>query len=239
MLGRYSSLVVLLFFFLHGCASQVISKSVQKGMLVKEEGSGKFVERSRKKAIEQVSPFTVRVHEQVELVENTKLYYQKMLVKKTATPREYSYMDLYLKVLLSTAIVPLFTSDYWVQGSYNGVKCGEEEAKCAISEESSALWREYFIEEGNRPIVQRVHKFASNDTVALFINGYYKGELRVDAAGTATVNLLAFPELEKSDKDLKLTFKYFDAFTYSLINKNDVAKIFHPPTTPIQPPSSR
>lgn len=226
MVNRYFSLAVLMVFLLQGCASQIISEHTQKGMLVKEEGSGKLVERSREKTIELITPFSVRVREQVEREEDTKLYYQKLLVRKKAKPREYPYLDAYLKLLLSSAVIPLFTYDYWVQGSYRGTNCSEEMNECVVRDVHSVISNEYFIEEGTRLSVQQLQNAPLTGTVTLFINGYLKEELPIDPAGIATADLLKFPELARLQRDVKLTFKYFDSYAYSVIKKNEVEKIF-------------
>jgi hypothetical protein len=64
------------------------------------------------------------------------------------------------------------------------------------------------------------------DSVSLFINGFYKGDLQISSADVATVDLHAFPELAALHKPLKLTFKYHDAYAYSLLPQAEVERIF-------------
>lgn len=215
---------------LNGCASQVISKHVRKGALVKEIGTGNFVEQSRTGAIELLSPVSVRVHEQVERAEDTKQYYQKVIVRKLAKPRDYPYSDTYLKILLSTAIIPLFTYDFWIQGSYRGTKCGNEPDKCVIREDCSVVFLDYFLEEARRILPER-QRHDPSATVSLFLNGFYKGELPISPEGTASVDLLQYRELAGTEKDVKLTFKYRSSYAYSLLTNSDIKNLFRQDST--------
>lgn len=218
---RFFLFILLTLFLLSGCASQVIGRHVQKGALVKEIGSGHFVERSRAGAIALVSPVRVQVNEHVERTEDTEQYFQKVVVRKLAKPRDYPYSDTYFKILLSTAVLPLFTYDFWVQGSYRGTKCSEEPDKCVIREDRSVVFLDYFTEKATRTTAER-QKHDGSATVSLFINGYYKGELAISPDGIASVDLLKFPELGETEKDVKLTFKYRDSYVYSLLKNSEV-----------------
>lgn len=229
MVNRYSSFAVLLVFLLQACASQIISEHTLKGMLVKEEASGQTVERSRKKTLQLSSPLSVQAGEQVERVEDIRRYYQKLLVSKKARARQYPYLDTYLKFLIGTAVIPLFTYTYWVQGSYAGPDCRKEEQNCVFEEARSVAFRDYVVENGTRSVVEQVPEIPGTGTVTLFINGYYKGELPVDSRGTARVDLLQYPDLLNSKKDVKLTFKYFDSYAYSVIKRIELEKIMQVP----------
>ena len=108
------------------------------------------MERSRTGAIELISPMSVRVHEQVERDEDTKQYYQKVLVRKTAKPRDYPYSDTYLKILLSTAILPLFTRDFWVQGSYRGTNAGTNRTNALSGKTAASFFSTISSKTGTR-----------------------------------------------------------------------------------------
>jgi hypothetical protein len=194
-------------------------------MLVKEEGTGAVVERSRKKLIELVSPLSVRVSEEVELQEGTKRYYQKVRVRSEATPKEFPWWDVWTKMLLSTTVVPLFMYDYWVAGSYIGPNCRLKPKACTVQDVPSVLSGEHVVEDGERSTIQRRQNLPQPDKVSLFINGFYKGDLQI-SADVATVDLHAFPELAALHKPLKLTFKYHEAYAYSLLPQAEVERIF-------------
>jgi hypothetical protein len=208
-----------------GCFSQVLSESVRRGALVKEEGAG-VVERSRKKMIELVSPLSVRVSEEVERQETTKRYYQKIRVRSEATPKEFPWWDAWTKLLLSTTVIPLFLHDYWVEGSYLGPNCRLRPEVCTVQDVPSVVSGEHIVEDGARSTRERRQNVPQPDGVSLFINGFYKGDLPISGAGVATVDLLAFPELADLHKSLKLTFKYHDAYAYSLLPQAEVERIF-------------
>ena len=166
------TVLVLLFITLlvQGCAShQVLGEHFQKGMLVKEEGTGVVAERSRKKMIELTSPLSVRVYEVVER---------------------------------------------------------QEPGACTLQEVPSVLSREHVVEEGTRPIIQRQKNVPRPDKVSLFVNGFSKGDLEISSDDVATVDLHAFPELAGLHKPLKLTFKYYDAYAYSVLQQAEVERIF-------------
>ncbi len=195
-------------------------------MLVKEEGTGVVVERSRKKMIELVSPLSVRVYEEVEQQETTKRYYQKVRVRSEALPKEFPWWDVWTKLLLSTTVIPLFMHDYWIAGSYLGPNCRLEPKACTVQEVPSVLSREQVEEEGARSTIQRRQNVPQSDKISLFINGFYKGDLEISSADVATVELLEFPELAALHKSLKLTFKYYDAYAYSVLSQAEVERIF-------------
>lgn len=226
MFNRIVLVLLLIPLLIQGCASQVLSEHVQRGMLIKEEGTGIVVERSRKKRIELVSPLSVQVYEEVEQQETTKRYYQKIRVRSEAIPKEFPWWDVWTKVLLSTTIVPLFRPDYWIAGSYSGPHCSKEPQACTLQDVPSVLWREFLVEDGARATLQRQQNVPQPDTVSLFINGFTKGELQISSAAVATADLHAFPELVALHKPLKLTFKYHDAYVYSLLTQAEVERIF-------------
>ena len=195
-------------------------------MLVKEEGTGVVVERSRKKMIELVSPLSVRVYEEVEQQESTKRYYQKIRVRSEATPKEFPLWDVWTKLLLSTTVIPLFLENYWIEGSYLGPNCRLKPAACTLQDVPRVLSGEHVVEDGARSTIQRRQNVPQPDKVSLFINGFYKGDLQISSVDVATVDLHAFPELAALHKPLKLTFKYHDAYAYSLLPQAEVERIF-------------
>ena len=236
MLNRIVPVLLLITLLVQGCAShQVLCEHVQKGALVKEEGTGAVVERSRKKMIELVSPLTVRVYEEVEQQEATKRYYQKVRIRSEATPTEFPWWDVWTKLLLSTTVVPLLMPEYWIEGSFLGPHCQQEPEACTVREVSSVLSREHFVEEGERSTRERHRDAPQSDRVSLFINGFSKGDLEIGSDALATVDLHVFPELAALHKPVKLTFKYHDAYAYSVLPQAEVEKIFGqgaPATTP-------
>jgi hypothetical protein len=225
MVNRIVSALLLATLVVQGCASQVLSEHIQKGMLVKEEGTGVVAERSRKKKIELISPLSVRVYEEVEQQETTKRYYQKVRVRSKATPKEFPWWDVWTKLLLSTTIVPLFRPDYWIAGSYSGPNCRQEPEACTSRDVPSVLSRKHIVEDGTRTTLQRQQNVPQSDTVSLFINGFTKGELQI-SDDVAIVDLHAFPELAAQHKPLKLTFKYHEAYAYSVLPQAEVERIF-------------
>ena len=240
MFNRIVPVLLLFTLLVQGCAShQVLSEHLQRGMLVKEEGTGVVVERSRKKLIELVSPLSVRVYEEVEQQENTKRYYQKVRVRSEATPKEFPWWDVWTKLLLSTTVIPLFMPDYWIEGSYIGPNCGLEPEACTVQEVPSVLSREPFVEDGARLTRERQEHVLQPDRVSLFINGVYKGDLQLSSVDVATVDLHAFPELAALQKPLKLTFKYHDAYAYSVLSQTEVEKILGQSAPPVHDGASR
>ncbi len=227
MANRTVLALLLITLLMQGCAShQVLEEHFQKGMLVREEGTGVVAERSRKKIIELVSPLSVRVYEEVERQEATKRYYQKVRVRSEATPKEFPWWDLWTKLLLSTTVVPLFTQDYWIEGSYLGPDCRLDRGACIIREVPSVLSREHVLEEGARLTRERQLKAPRPGKVSLFINGFSKGDLEISSDDVATVDMKVFPELAALHKPLKLTFKYYEAYAYSVLPLAEVERIF-------------
>ena len=216
---------LMLLVVVQGCVPQIVGEHIRKGVFVREESTGVASER-KNKMIQLVSPLTVQVYEEVERGETTNKYYQKLLVQKQARAKEYPYFDLWAKVVLTTAIVPLFYPVFWIEGSFAGTDCLKEPDRCEVREEPQVMHGEYFTEKGLRLNVQRRLSVASSDRVSLYINGYYKGELPISSTGSATVDLLEFSELLSPVKAVKLTFKYFDSYAYSTLQKEDVGKIF-------------
>jgi hypothetical protein len=227
MFNRILPLLSLLALFLQGCAfSQVISEHTQRGTLVKEEGTGVVVERSRRKMIELVSPLSVRVYEEVERQETTKRYYQNVRIRSEATPKEFPYWDVWTKLLLSTTVIPLFTPDYWTEASYIGPNCRLLPEACIVQDVPKVLARDPLVEAGARSTIQRQQNVPQPDTVSLFINGFHKGDLRIGSDDVVAVDLHDYPDLADWHKPLKLTFKYHDAYAYSLLPLAEVERIF-------------
>jgi hypothetical protein len=208
-------------------------------MLVKEEGTGVVVERSRKKMIELVSPLSVRVSEEVEQQETTKRYYQKVRVRSEATPKEFPWWDVWTKLLLSTTVIPLFLHDYWIAGSYIGPNCRLEPKACTVQDVPNVLSWEQVVEDGVRSTTRRRQKVPQPDRVSLFINGFYMGDLQISSVDVATVDLHAFPELAALHKPLKLTFKYHDAYAYSLLPQAEAERICEQGAPAVIPAESR
>ncbi len=227
MVNRTVPVLLFITLLVQGCAfHQVLGEHFQRGMLVREEGTGVIVERSRKKMIELTSPLSVRVYEVVEQQEATKRYYQKVRVRSEATPKDFPWWDVWTKLLLSTTVVPLFMPDYWIEGSYLGPNCRQEPGACTLREVPRVVSREQVVEEGTRSTIQRQKNVPRPDKVSLFINGFSKGDLEISSDDVATVDLYAFPELAGLHKPLKLTFKYYDAYAYSVLLQAEVEKIF-------------
>ena len=222
MFNRKLPVLLLIFLLVQGCVSQVLNERFQRGMLVKEESTGVVVERSRKKMIELVSPLSVRVYEAIEQREATKRYYQKVRVRSEATPKEFPLWDAWSKLLLSTTVIPLFLRDFWVTGSFLGPNCRLQPEACMVQDVPSVLAREHFVEDGTRVTLLPRQNVPQPDKVSLYINGFYKGELRISGDDVATVDLRAFPELAALHKPLKLTFKYHDAYAYSQLTQAEV-----------------
>jgi hypothetical protein len=232
-------LLLLITLLMQGCAShQVLSERVQKGMLVREEGSGIQVERSRKKMIELVSPLSVRVSEEVELQEATKRYYQKVRIRSEAVPKEFPWWDAWTKLLLSTTVIPLFLKEYWIEGSYLGPNCRLQPEDCSVHDVTTILSWDPVVENGERSSLQR-QNVPLPDHVSLFINGFPKGDLEIGRDDVAAVDLHAFPELAAVHKPLKLTFQYHDAYAYSLLPQTEVERIFEQSAPVPTPAGSR
>jgi hypothetical protein len=235
MAKRCVSSVLLCAFLVQGCASQIVGEHFAKGSLVREEPSGNIVRESTKRTIELISPCSVRVGQRIELQEETRLYYEKLVIRKTATPLDYPLLDAYLKILLSTAVFPLFTPTYWVQGSYAGPDCAKKASRCTVRDVPAALSGEYYEERAIRPRVQAVHQVDAGQAVSIFVNGYYRGDIALGPEAVATVALHALQELRPL-KDIKITFKYFDAYAYSLIKQSEfdaVRKACRAGSTPV------
>jgi hypothetical protein len=222
MISKILPPIIVTAFLLQGCASQLITEHFAKGDLVREEFSGKVLGLSKTPTIELVSPCSVSLRERVERQEETTLYYQKLLVKKKATPRKYPYLDAYFKVLLSTGVIPVFTPSFWVQGSYAGPDCSKDVNKCDVRDISKPLRGQYFTETGSRTLVEEGPP-AESGNVSVFMNGYYRGDVAAEPEGTVRIALLQLPEALDPDRDLKITFKYFNVYAYSLIKRADLA----------------
>jgi hypothetical protein len=223
---RLTALAVLLTIVAQGCAPQVLSEQIQRGMLVREEPTGSVAERARKKMIELISPLTVKVFEEVEREEATKKYYQKMRISLKARPKKYQYFDTWVKVLLIPSVLPLFFPKYWVVGSFAGTNCLKERKLCDTQDVTTVVADAYFIEEGRQSKKERLPGNFRLDKVSLYINGYYKEDLPVTNAGTATVDIFKFPDLAVLQKDVKLTFQYYDDYAYSTLRMAEVDRLF-------------
>lgn len=224
MAKRLFSCVILCALLVQGCASQIVGEHFAKGSLVREEPSGNIVRESTKRTIQLISPCAVRVEQRIEQQEEMRLYYQKLVIRKKATPLAYPLLDAYLKILLSTAVFPLFTPTYWVQGSYTGPDCAKEASMCTAQDVPAVLSGEYYEERAIRPRFQAVHQVEAGQAVSVFVNGYYRGDIALGPEAVATVALPAFRELNPR-KDIKITFKYFDAYAYSLIKQSEFAAV--------------
>ncbi len=196
----------------------------------------------RKKKIELTSPLSVRVYAEVDQQETTKRYYQNVLVRSKARPKEFPLWDAWTKLLLSTTVIPLFLKDFWIMGSYLGPNCRLEPEACTVQNARSVLSPDYIVEDGVRSTREQRQDLPQSDRVSLFINGLYKGDLQISSANVATVDLHAFPELNALHKPLKLTFKYYDAFAHSLLSPDEVERILEqgaPAMIPASPGNGR
>lgn len=218
--------VTLVALITQGCVAQVLGEYEQRGSFVREEATGIITAQATKEKLELVSPLSVRVYEEVEREEATKRYYQKIRVRREARLKDYPLFDTWVKALLATAIAPLFFPSYWVEGSYAGTDCKIKQEKCIIREVPTVSAEEYFVEDGTRTLMERRQNDLRSESVSLFINGYYKSELAISSDGSATADLLLFPDAAATQRPLKLTFKYHNAYAYSTLQKSDVEKIF-------------
>ncbi len=208
---------------LQGCASQVLNEHFLKGDIEKSVPSGDIVELARTRSVELLSPCSVRVGERIVRSEKTTLYYRTLAVRQKATPLRYPFLDAYLKVLLSTTLIPLFTPSYWVEGSYAGPDCKKQPALCEIRDETSVV-NEYTTELDSRKLPDRMEIAPERSTVSIFMNGYYQGEAPVGQGGVATVAIPG-PPVVSAYKDLKITFKYGDGYAYSLVSQPDIENV--------------
>ena len=204
-----------------GCVAQILGEQLKRGPLVKEEGTGAYSEPTVRHRIELLSPSSVRAYDEITSTEVTKKFYEKLVVRREARPKSYPYLDFWLKVLASTTIVPVLFPDFWVEGSYLGVDCKEKPAACSVRERTRPSRNDYFIETGSRQKQKRLIA-PSTSTVSLYINGRYEGPLALDSQGTATADLAHYAG-DVPPGAVKLTFRYIDAYAYSLLQP-DAAK---------------
>ena len=223
MIMQFLSLLVVTALLCQGCASQFLSEQFLKGEQVREVPSGALVERSRMGTLELLSPCSVRVGDRIERQQETNLYFQKLRLRKMASPLTYPYLDAYLKVLLSSTLIPLLTPSFWVQGSYAGPDCRTEPDRCSTHEVSSVVAGEYVLQSGSTSVIDQVYQPAPGSTVSIFMNGYYQGEVLIGPQATAAVAIPRSPTV--NGRDLKITFKYGDAYAYSLIRQSDIEAV--------------
>jgi hypothetical protein len=111
-------------------------------------------------------------------------------------------------------------------GSYIGPNCKLKPQACTVQDVASVLSGEHVVEDGARSLLRRQESLSQSDKVSLFINGFYKGDMKISSAYVATVDLHEFPDLAALHKPLKLTFKYHEAYAYSVLPQAEVERIF-------------
>ena len=211
---KYISLMILVAFSLHACASQEL-KSKRVGDIYKAEKISSRTETTYK--ISATSPTQITVTERADIYETYRRYYEEIedVTTKEASWTGKTYAAAAIASVLTLGAILLVIIPGGVGHTKEIVKYCSNDGQiidgneCSIETKSRKTGS--YIKNDKEVHVDSREVVVTSGTVIVTINGRPVEDIRIKPDGTAELDLFKYPELARAKKDVNIDYQYRNA----------------------------
>ena len=210
-------------FTLQGCG-QVVRTEIQKGMLVKEQSTGKTVELERTPSIELVTPTTVKVFETVKFGQEFEQKFEKFQIQEKSRPTtEQIIAGEILRPLFTAIVFPIFMDSYWHWGLTDCTKELDKPHCITMGSERDLIQGEFVVEKSYKNFTNKKDTITSG-FISVNINDVKKNDIAIGTDGITAIALESYFDTFSRGKDIQVEFKYKTATAKSVMMFSEAEK---------------
>lgn len=217
-------------FTLQGCG-QLVHTEIQKGMLTKEQPTGKTEELERITSLELLTPTTVKVFETIEFGQEFEQTFEKIQIQRKAYVDKGWILasELIIRPFATIFIFPMFVDyfNYWHWGLTDCSKSRgltNNTVYCKIGEpERHVIIGAYVREKIYKNFTNKQEVFTSG-FVSVSTNDVKRDDIAIGSDGIAALVFENYFDTFPKGEDIKAEFKYKTATVKSVVKYSQAEK---------------